>query len=179
MEMTKDIEKIILTAEEIDKNNERLGKEISRDYEGKNPLFFGLLKGCNPFMTDLLKHVDIYCTVEYIKASSYFGSSSSGVVLLKGDLPDVEGRDIIIVDDIIDTGRTLYEVKRVLLEHKAKSVKICVLMDKPEGRVVDIDADYVGGIVPKEFVVGYGLDYNEHYRNLPYIAVLKEEVYKK
>ena len=177
--MEKDIKKVCVSKEEITDIVERLGSQISKDYEGKNPMFIGLLKGAIPFMTDLLQHTTIYCTMEFMKVSSYKGTASTGNVVIKGDLPDIKGRHIIIVDDILDTGRTLKAVKELLLSIGALSVSICVLLDKPEGRVVDIQADYVGGLVPNEFVVGYGLDYNECYRNLPYIGVLKESVYSK
>ena len=114
-----------------------------------------------------------------MKVSSYDGTSSTGSVAVKSVMPEVEGKDVILVDDILDTGRTLDAVRKLLLNNGAKSVTLCVLLDKPEGRVVDITPAYVGGLVPNEFGVGYGLDYNEKYRNLPYIGVLKEEVYSK
>ena len=177
--MNDDIKKISISEDEIKQIVERLGTQISKDYQGRNPLFIGLLKGCIPFMSDLLKYVDIDCTLEYMKVSSYSGTESTGVVTVKGGLPIVEGREIILIDDILDTGRTLDSVRKMLMEAGAKSVTICVLLDKPEGRKVDITPAYVGGLVPNEFVVGYGLDYNEHYRNLPYIGVLKEKVYQK
>ena len=177
--MNDDIKKISVSEDEIKQIVERLGTQISKDYQGRNPLFIGLLKGCIPFMSDLLKYVDIDCTLEYMKVSSYSGTESTGVVTVKGGLPIVEGREIILIDDILDTGRTLDSVRKMLIEAGAKSVTICVLLDKPEGRKVDITPSYVGGLVPNEFVVGYGLDYNEHYRNLPYIGVLKEKVYQK
>lgn len=177
--MQNDIKKISVSEEDIVEIVKRLGSEISRDFEGRNPLFIGLLKGCNPFMTDLLKHINIYCNLDYMKVSSYDGTSSTGNVTLKSAMPNVEGREVILVDDILDTGRTLVAVKDLLFANGAKSVTICVLLDKPEGRIVDIEPAYVGGLVPNEFVVGYGLDYNELYRNLPYIGVLKEEVYTK
>ena len=177
--MHNDIKKISLNEEQIEEIVSRLGKEISNDYNGKEPLFIGILKGCIPFMPDLLKNVSINCTLDYLRVSSYEGTKSSGKITIKGDIPSVKDKDVIIVEDILDTGRTLMNVRNLLLEEGAKSVNICVLLDKPEGRIVDIKADYVGGHVPNEFVVGYGLDYNEKYRNLPYIGVLKEEVYSK
>lgn len=177
--MHSDIKKISVSETKIKETVERLGLEITKDFAGKNPMFLGLLKGCIPFMSDLLKQVNIDCTIDYIKVSSYDGTTSTGNVRIKGDMPQVEGRNIILVDDILDTGRTLDAVRRLLLSHGAQSVTICVLLDKPEGRVVDITPAYVGGLVPNEFVVGYGLDYNENYRNLPYIGVLKEEIYSK
>ncbi len=177
--MHDDIKKISVSEQEIKEIVKRLGTSISKDFAGKKPLFIGLLKGCIPFMSDLLKYVDIECTMEYMKVSSYDGTKSTGCVKVDGKTPDVLGREVILIDDILDTGRTLDSVKKLLFEAGAKSVTICVLLDKPEGRVVDITPAYVGGLVPNEFVVGYGLDYNEIYRNLPYIGVLKEEVYKK
>ena len=175
--MHNDIKKISLNEEQIEEIVSRLGKEISNDYNGKEPLFIGILKGCIPFMPDLLKNVSINCTLDYLRVSSYEGTKSSGKITIKGDIPSVKDKDVIIVEDILDTGRTLMNVRNLLLEEGAKSVNICVLLDKPEGRIVDIKADYVGGHVPNEFVVGCGLDYNEKYRNLPYIGVLKEEIY--
>ena len=175
--MQNDIKKISVSEEEIKKIVTSLGKQIAKDYEGRNPMFIGMLKGAVPFMTDLLKYVLIPCTVDYIKASSYSGTKS-GSLVVQGNMPDVKGREVVIIDDILDTGRTLLHFKNTLLDLGAKSVKVCVLLDKPGGRLVDIQADYVGGLVPNEFVVGYGLDYNEKYRNLPFIGVLKEEIYK-
>lgn len=178
--MKNDIKKVSVSEEQIEEMLTRLGKEITNDYAGKEPLFMGLLKGCNPFMVDLLKHIDLYCTVGYMDVSSYAGTKSTGNVRINHDLDtNVEGKDIIVVDDILDTGRTLNAVVKLLKARGANSVKLCVLLDKPEGRVAPISADYIGGLVPNEFVVGYGLDYNEKYRNLPYIGVLKEEVYSK
>lgn len=177
--MNDDIKKVSVSEAEIKHIVEKLGTQISKDFKDRNPLFIGLLKGCIPFMSDLLKYVDIDCTLEYMKVSSYSGTESTGVVTVKGGLPDVAGREVILIDDILDTGRTLANVRKMLMDAGAKSVTICVLLDKPEGRKVDITPAYVGGLVPNEFVVGYGLDYNEHYRNLPYIGVLKEEVYSK
>ncbi len=178
--MVNDIKKVCVSEAQIQTMVQRLGKQITEDYAGKEPMFVGLLKGCNPFMMDLLKNVSIYCTLDYMDVSSYSGTSSTGSVKIIHDLrSSVVGKDIIVVDDILDTGKTLYEIKTLLKERGAKSVKLCVLLDKPEGRKVDIEADYVGDLVPNEFVVGYGLDYNERYRNLPYIGVLKEEVYSK
>ena len=177
--MNDDIKKVSVSEDEIKHIVKKLGTQISKDFKDRNPLFIGLLKGCIPFMSDLLKYVDIDCTLEYMKVSSYSGTESTGVVTVKGGLPAVVGREVILIDDILDTGRTLANVRKMLVDAGAKSVTICVLLDKPEGRKVDITPAYVGGLVPNEFVVGYGLDYNEHYRNLPYIGVLKEEVYSK
>ena len=177
--MHNDIEKIYVSEEEINEMLNRLGNEIKADYKDKNPLIIGLLKGCLPFMSDLVKKLDFPLTLNYIKASSYKGIESTGFITIEGKVPDVAGRDVIVIDDILDTGRTLDSIRRVLIEHGANSVELCVLLDKPDGRKFDIKAKYVGGPVPNEFVVGYGLDFNEHYRNLPYIGVLKPEVYQK
>lgn len=177
--MFNDIERVSVSKEEIEKIVKRLGSEISKDYQDKNPLIIGLLKGTIFFMVDLLKNIDIKCTLDFMKASSYSGASSTGNVMIKGDIPEVEGRHVILIDDILDTGRTIKSVKELFESRNALSVKVCVLLNKPEGRVVDIEADYVGGLVENEFVVGYGLDYDEQYRNLPFIGVLKREVYSK
>ncbi len=177
--MFNDIERISVSKEEIDTIVKRLGSEISKDYADKNPLIIGLLKGTIFFMVDLLKNIDIKCTLDFMKASSYSGTSSTGNVMIKGDIPEVDGRHVILIDDILDTGRTIKSVKELFESRNALSVRVCVLLNKPEGRVVDIEADYVGGLVENEFVVGYGLDYDEQYRNLPYIGVLKREVYSK
>lgn len=177
--MYNDIQKISVSKEEIETIVKRLGSQISEDYKDKNPLIIGLLKGTIFFMVDLLKNIDIKCTLDFMKASSYSGASSTGNVMIKGDIPEVEGRHVVLIDDILDTGRTIKSVKELFESRGALSVKVCVLLNKPEGRVVDIEADYVGGLVENEFVVGYGLDYDEQYRNLPYIGVLKREVYSK
>ena len=177
--MKNDIKKVTISAEEIQEICKKIGTQISYDYEGKDPLFIGLLRGCNPFMTDMLKFVTIPCTLDYMKASSYHGTASTGKLTVLNYIPNVENKDVIIIDDILDSGRTLSTIKELLLENGAKTVKLCVLLDKPEGRLFDIEADYFGAYVPNEFVVGYGLDYNDYYRNLPYIGVLKEEIYQK
>lgn len=177
--LKNDIEKVVLSAEQIEGICKRLGEQISHDYEGKNPLFIGLLKGCEPFISDLLKFVSIYCQIEYMRVSSYEGTLSSGHIIIKSDITcDLTGRDVIVVDDIVDTGRTTLYIRELLKKRGAKSVAVCCLLDKPEGRLVDVDVEYIGDNIPKEFVVGYGLDYNERYRNLPYIGILKEEIYK-
>lgn len=175
--MDNDIKKIFFNEKQIDEMNQKIGFEITNDYSGKTPFIIGLLNGCNPFMSDLIKNIKLYLTLDYIRVSSYSGTESTNNVKIMGNIPDVNGKDVILVDDILDTGRTLYTIKEKLIELGAKTVKVCVLLDKPEGRKINIIADYVGGLVPNEFVVGYGLDYNGLYRNLPYIGVLKEEVY--
>lgn len=178
--MVEDIEKVSVSQEQIENMILTISEQINRDYATKEPVFVGLLKGCNPFMMDLLKHINLYCTLDYMDISSYQGTTSTGKITIKHDLEtDIKGKDVIVVDDILDTGRTLNEVQKLLFQRGANSVKLCVLLNKPEGRIIPLEADYVGGLVPNEFVVGYGLDYNEKYRNLPYIGVLKEKIYSK
>ena len=171
------IESICFSQEEIADIVKKLGQEITKDYDGKDPLVIGLLKGCIPFMSDLFKNIDTEITLGYMKVSSYKGTESTGTIKIDGSIPDVKGRHVIIVDDILDTGRTLNAIKNVFMDNGALSVEVCVLLDKPEGRKVNIVPKYCGGKVPNAFVVGYGLDYEEHYRNLPYIGILKKEIY--
>ena len=171
------IDSICFSEEEIADIVKKLGKEITKDYDGKDPLVIGLLKGCIPFMSDLFKNIDTEITLGYMKVSSYKGTESTGTIKIDGSIPDVKGRHVIVVDDILDTGRTLNAIKNVFMDNGALSVEVCVLLDKPEGRKVNIVPKYCGGKVPNAFVVGYGLDYDEHYRNLPYIGILKKEIY--
>ena len=176
--MHKDIDRILLTEEQIEKRCGELGKQIDKDYEGKNPLLVGLLKGSVPFMAELIKHITLDCEIDFMDVSSYEGTESVGDVRIDKDLDSsVRGVDIILVEDIIDTGRTLKKVREFLESKGAASVKIVTLLNKESRRVVDIKGDYVGFDVPNYFVVGYGLDYNQKYRNLPYVGVLKEELY--
>lgn len=179
--MINDIKKVLVTASEIQVICKELGDKITRDYFDQDLVVIGLLKGCNPFMADLIREIRIpSLEVDYMSVSSYHGTmSSSGDVHIKMDLSDsIKDKHILIAEDIIDTGRTIQTVKQLLLHRGAKSVKVVTLLDKPEGREVDAVADYVGTTIPNEFVVGYGLDYDEKYRNLPYVGVLKPEVYK-
>jgi hypoxanthine phosphoribosyltransferase/bifunctional protein TilS/HprT len=157
-----------------------LGKELTAEYADKNPLVVGVLKGAVPFMADIVREMDCYLELDFMDVSSYGNATvSSGEVKIIKDLDtNVEGRDMLIVEDIIDSGRTLAYLVDLFKYRKAKSVRIVTLLDKPEGRVVDIEADYIGFDVPNEFVVGYGLDYAEQYRNLPYVGVLKPSVYE-
>lgn len=179
--LEKDIKKVLITHEEIVAQSAILGKKLTEDYKGKNPLLIGILKGSVPFMAELVKHIDTHIEMEFMVVSSYHGETkSSGTVKIIKDVDtDVSGRDIIIVEDIIDTGRTLKELKELFELRQAASIRIVTLVDKPEGRVVEIHADDSCFTVPNEFLVGFGLDYNENYRNLPYVGVLKEEVYSK
>lgn len=177
--MNKDIKEILITEEQIIERCKEVGAQISKDYEGKKPIFVALLKGSVPFLAELIKHIDIDMETEYMSVSSYAGTNSTGEVKVNKDLDcSINNRDVIIVEDIVDTGRTLETVKELLKSKGANSVKIVSLLDKKERRVVDIKADYVGFDVPDYFVVGFGLDFNQKYRNLPYIGILKEECYK-
>ncbi len=179
--LEKDIKKVLVSEKEIQDICHKLGKEITKDYEDKKPLLIGLLKGCMPFMTELMKNLDLYLEVELMGVQSYHGgTASSGDVKITRDLDiPVKGRDIIIAEDIVDTAKTISIITKLLKYRGAKSVEVVTLLDKPEGRMVEFQPKYVGVTIPKEFVVGFGLDYDEMYRNLPYVGVLKEEVYTK
>ncbi|MED5052615.1 hypoxanthine phosphoribosyltransferase [Anoxybacteroides rupiense] len=181
MGMNQDIQKVLVTQGQIQEKVKELGKLLTEEYDGRFPLAVGVLKGAMPFMSDLLKHIDTYLEMDFMDVSSYGNATvSSGEVKILKDLnTSVEGRDILIIEDIIDSGLTLSYLVELFRYRKAKSIKIVTLLDKPAGRKADIEADYVGFVVPDEFVVGYGLDYCEKYRNLPYIGVLKPEVYSK
>ncbi|MBQ2960612.1 MAG: hypoxanthine phosphoribosyltransferase [Oscillospiraceae bacterium] len=176
--MLNDIESVLISEEELQAKVREMGQKISEDFRGKNPLFVGVLKGCFIFMSDLLRNVDIHCTMDFMAVSSYSGTSSTGAVKINKDLnQDIEGRHIIIVEDILDSGVTLSYLKKYLEVRKPASISIATLLDKPARRKADVYADYFCFEVPDAFVVGYGLDYNEVYRNLPYIGVLKPEMY--
>lgn len=179
MSMDKNIKEVLVTTEEIREKVVQVGKEMSDEYRDKNPLIVGVLKGALPFMADLLKEMDIFLEYDMMDVSSYgTGFTSSGEVKILKDLDSsVEGRHVVIVEDIIDTGRTLKYLQEMFYHRKASSVKIVTMLDKPSGRVVDLKADWSCFDIPDAFVVGYGLDYRENYRNLPYVGVLKEEVY--
>lgn len=177
--MLADIDHWLLTREQIDKRVQELGECISNDYRGKDLLMVGILKGAVVFFSDLIRNVSIPMSIDFMAISSYGSATkSSGVVRVLKDLDHaVDGRHVIIVEDIVDTGKTLAYLKSNLLARGAASLKICTLLDKPERRTVDIKADYHGFVIPNEFVVGYGLDYAEEYRNIDAIGVLKPEVY--
>lgn len=174
------IDRTLISNEEIQAAVKKVGEQISVDFEGKNPIFVGVLKGCFMFMADLLRYVRIDCSMDFMAVSSYSGTKSTGAVKINKDLSqDIEGRHLIIVEDILDSGVTLNYLRSYLNVRKPASVHIVTLMDKPSGRKADIQADYACFEVPNEFVVGYGLDYDERFRNLPYIGVLKPAVYMK
>ncbi|MFD1393039.1 hypoxanthine phosphoribosyltransferase [Lacticaseibacillus jixianensis] len=177
--MNDDILKVLYSQDDIAAITKRLAGELKRDYAGKNPLVVCILKGAIMFMTDLVRQLDSYVELDFMDVSSYGDATeSSGEVKVIKDLDtSVAGRDVLIVEDIVDTGRTLSYLIKIFQTREAKSIKVCTLMDKPERRIKNVKADYVGTQVPNEFVVGYGLDYAERYRNLPYIGVLKPEIY--
>lgn len=177
--LEKDIKKVLITQEEITAKCQELGRVLTQEYADKNPVLIGVLKGSIPFLAELIKSVDTHVELDFMIVSSYHGGTeSSGKVNIIKDIDcDITDRHVVFVEDIIDTGRTLKDLKELFIEREPASVKIVTLVDKPEGRVVEIEADYTGFTVPNEFLVGFGLDYAENYRNLPYIGVLKEEVY--
>lgn len=174
-----DIKEILVTEEEIQNRIKELAAQLSEEYRDKNPLIVGVLKGAIPFLADLVKRMDIYLEMDFMAVSSYGAATrSSGVVKILKDLDGIiEGRHLIIVEDIIDSGLTLSYLVDILKRREPKSLKVVTLLDKPARRSVDLKPDYTGFTVPDEFVVGYGLDYAERYRNLPYIGVLKPKVY--
>ena len=176
--MKRDIQEVLISEEELQAAVKKIGDQISKDFEGKDPIFIGVLKGCWIFMADLMRYVTINCSVDFMSVSSYSGTTSTGAVKITKDLnEDIEGRHIIIVEDILDSGVTLNYLKSYLEVRKPASITIATLMDKPARRKANVYADYSCFEVPDAFVVGYGLDYNERYRNLPYIGVLKPEIY--
>lgn len=177
--MEKDIINVLISKEEIEAKVTELGRQITEDYAGRRPIFVGILKGCFVFMADLLRHVDLYCDMDFMAVSSYgSGTKTTGAVKINKDLSrDIVGRDVIIVEDILDSGVTLSYLTEYLGCRRPASIKIATLLDKPARRKANIKADYYCFNVPDEFVVGYGLDYDELYRNLPYIGILKPEVY--
>lgn len=179
--MNKDIKSVLYSEEDIVKRCSELGKQITDDYKGREqaPLLVALLKGSVPFLAELMKHIDLDIQYDFMNVSSYDGTDSTGEIKILMDLDtSAKGRDILIVEDIVDTGRTLKTVVEMLLHKGANSVKIATLLDKPSRRDELVQADYVGYEVGNEFVVGYGMDFNQHYRCLPYIGILKDECYK-
>jgi hypoxanthine phosphoribosyltransferase len=172
------IEKIIISEEEIAEIVKRLGKEISKDYEGKNILLICLLKGSILFLTDLMRQLTVPCKVDFMLASSYKGGtkkSGVGVEIKDGLSIDIKDQDVLVVEDILESGYTLKHIVNILSKRGPKSLKICTLLDKPKLRATDIEADYVGKIIPNDFVLGYGLDYDEYYRNLPFIGIINPD----
>ncbi|SHJ08679.1 hypoxanthine phosphoribosyltransferase [Lutispora thermophila] len=177
--MKNDILKVLISKEELEAKVKELGQMITRDYKDKDLMIVGILKGCVIFLSDLIREIDLPLTMDFMVVSSYGSSTkSSGVVRIIKDLEkDIAGKDVLIVEDIVDTGLTLNYLVDYLKSRNANSVKICTLLEKPDRRKVEVDLEYVGFHIPDEFVVGYGLDYAEVYRNLPFVCILKPEVY--
>ena len=177
--MHQAVEKILFSQEQLQARVRELGAQITRDYAGKEVAVAAILRGSYVFMADLTRAIELPITVDFMSVSSYgSGTSSSGQVEIKKDLSDpIEGKELLIVEDILDSGNTLYYLSDVLRARKPASIRICTLLDKPDRRAKPIRADYVGFAIPDAFVVGYGLDYDEKYRNLPYIGILKPSVY--
>lgn len=176
--MLNDIKEVLITKEEIDKLIKKLGEQISRDYYNRNLLLVSVLKGSVVFMADLMRSITIPCKIDFMAVSSYGSGTTSGSVKIIKDLDiDLDGYDVLIVEDILDSGKTLSYILELLRGRHPKSLKICTLFDKPDRRQVDLKPDYKGTEVPDEFIVGYGLDCDEKYRNLPFVAVLKPHIY--
>ncbi len=177
--MNKDIESILFTEAEIKAKVKEIGEQITKDFAGKNVVLVGVLKGAFVFLSDLVRCIDLDCSVDFLTASSYGkGAVTSGKVTIAKDVGgSLEGKDVIVVEDILDSGVTMTFLKKYLAERNPESISVCTLLDKPDRRITDVKADYFGFISPNEFLVGYGLDYAEKYRNLPYIGILKPEIY--
>lgn len=177
--MKNDIQEVLFSEAQLDAKVSELGARISKDYEGKNPLIVSVLKGSYVFMADLTRKITIPCNIDFMAVSSYGnGTKTTGEVQIIKDIGSkIDGRDLIIVEDILDSGVTLSFLMKILKARGANSIRLCTLLSKPERRKVDVSIDYLGFEIPDEFVVGYGLDYAEKYRNLPYIGILKPEVY--
>ena len=180
--MENDIQRILLTEEQIKTRIREMGEELTKEYADKDPVVVGVLKGVVVFYADMIREIKVPCQMDFMWISSYAGTHSTGNMEVKRDVTvDIKGRHVLILEDIFDTGNSLDFTVKHLLSREPASLKICTLLDKPERRKpgITLKPDYVGFTIPNEFVVGYGLDYNEHYRNLPYIGVLKPEVYEK
>lgn len=178
--MKRDMKEILLTEEMIQAKVKELAAQLSEDYSGKDPVFVGVMKGVVLFFADMIKNITVPCQIDFMWISSYVGTNSTGTMQVKRDVSqDLKGRHVVILEDIFDTGHSLDFTYKHLLSKEPASLKICTLLDKPSRRLpqVTLQPDYVGFTIPNEFVVGYGLDYNEYYRNLPYIGILKPEIY--
>ena len=178
--MEKMIQEVLITEEQIQNRIKELGKILTEEYADKNPIVVGVLKGVVVFYADMIRHINVPCQMDFMWISSYAGTESTGNMVVKRDVSgEIKGRHVLILEDIYDTGNSLNFVYHHLLSKEPASVKICTLLDKPERRKpgITLKADYVGFEIPNEFVVGYGLDYNEYYRNLPYVGILKPEAY--
>lgn len=179
--MKNDIKEVLLSEEQIQAKVKELAAQISREYAGKDPVFIGVLKGVVVFFADMIRNIDIPCQIDFMNIASYSGTTSTGRTEIRKDVSvDIKGRHVVILEDIFDTGTSLNFTVNHLLNKEPASLKVCTFLDKPERRRpgVTVKPEYVGYTIPNEFVVGYGLDYNEHYRNLPYIGILKPEIYE-
>lgn len=178
--MTSNIKQVLLSEEQIQNKVKEMAEELSREYAGKDPVFVGVLKGVVMFFGDCVKRITIPCQIDFMWISSYKGTNSCEMVVKRDVSVDIKGRHVVILEDIFDTGNSLEFTYKHLLSKEPASLKICTLLDKPERRnpAVTVKPDYTGFVIPNEFVVGYGLDFNEHYRNLPYVGVLKPEAYQ-
>lgn len=180
--MHKDIQQVLLSEEQIKVRIQELGQQLLAEYGDKNPVFVGVLKGVVVFYADMIRAFDAQCQLDFMWISSYEGTQSTGNIQVRKDVSsDLRGRHVVVLEDILDTGRSLQFVCQHLRSKGVASLKVCTLLDKPEGRLpgVNMEADYVGFSIPNAFVVGYGLDYDEQYRNLPYVGILKPEAYAK
>ena len=180
--MIENMEKILLSEEQLQTRIKELAEQLNKEYADKDPIFVGVLKGVVMFFGDMVKRINVPCQIDFMWISSYSGTNSSGTMTVKRDVSaDIKGRHVVILEDIFDTGTSLDFTYKHLLSKKPASLKVCTLLDKPERRKpgITLQPDYTGFVIPNEFVVGYGLDFNEHYRNLPYVGVLKPEVYEK
>jgi hypoxanthine phosphoribosyltransferase len=179
--MKNAIKEVMLTEEQIQSKVKELAKQISQDYKDKDPVFVGVLKGVVIFFADMIRNIDIPCQIDFMSIASYSGTTSTGRTEIRKDVSvDIKGRHVVILEDIFDTGTSLTYTVNHLLNKQPASLKVCTFLDKPERRKpgVTLQPEYVGYTIPNEFVVGYGLDFNEHYRNLPYIGILKPEMYE-
>lgn len=178
-DMTQDIQKILISGEDLHARIREVAAQISADYQGKEPIVVGILNGVVPFYAAMTQAMTIPLQMDFMSVKSYSGTSTTGVVTIRKDLDhDIAGKDVLILEDILDSGFTLKKITEMFQARNPKSVKICTMLDKPEGRVEDLQADYVCFQVPNAFVVGMGLDYEGYYRNLPFVGVLKPEVYQ-
>ncbi len=180
--MTKDIKEVLISEEQLQSRIREMAQQLSKEYADKKPVFVGVLKGVVMFFGDIVKRISVPCQIDFMWISSYQGTSTTGNMQVKRDVStDIKGRHVVILEDIFDTGNSLEFTYHHLLSKEPASLKICTLLDKPERRnpVVTVKPDYTGFVIPNEFVVGYGLDFNEYYRNLPYVGILKPEAYEE
>lgn len=182
MNIEKSLKKILMTKKEIEMHTSRLAKEIEKDYKDKEPaIFLGLLKGCHPFMSDLITEINLFLEVDYMDVSSFFGEmeAQSEVQIVKDMTTSVENRDVVIVEDVVDSGRTIKKVQELLISRGAKSVEVVTIVDKPSGRKVELVPKYIGKELGNDFIVGYGLDYQEYFRNIKMVGIPTEEIIKE